>query len=225
MPLLSRATGPQLVLWGESLGSGVAVVVGDGKAGRPRYPGGAVHVRGGGRRHDLLVHAGRAADERSIPLRRAHRQKSPRRFSSCTVCDDRIVPYAMGERMFDLTKAREAHRALSRRRPRRSRQERRAACRRPISCRRSGLGAGRSLLRHGHQFEHVAVRITEIDAAAAAPIVELAVVETPRRAAESDFRRLDAAEDGVEFAVADMERQMMALELICPRRTTASATC
>ena len=47
-------------------------------------------------------------------------------------------------------------------------------------------------LRHGHQFEHVSVRIAEIDAAAAAPVVELAVFEAPWRAAVSDFLSRDA---------------------------------
>src|ERR1700720_3879032 len=69
------------------------------------------------------------------------------------------------------------------------------------------------LLRHGHQLEHVAVGIEEIDAAAAVPVVELAVVEAPRRAAEGDFCLFDAAEDGVEFGLADMKRVMMTLEL------------
>jgi hypothetical protein len=49
-------------------------------------------------------------------------------------------------------------------------------------------------LRHGHQFEHVSVRIAEIDAAAAVPVVELAVFEAPWRAAVGDFLSLDAAQ-------------------------------
>jgi hypothetical protein len=69
-------------------------------------------------------------------------------------------------------------------------------------------------LRHGHQFEHVSVRIAEIDAATAVPVVELAVFEAPWRAAVSDFLSLDAAQDGVEFTVADMESEMMALEFV-----------
>src|SRR5262245_23170144 len=40
-------------------------------------------------------------------------------------------------------------------------------------------GPGPVSLRHGHQLEHVAVRVLEIDSAAAAPVVELAVVEAP----------------------------------------------
>src|SRR5580698_6346308 len=82
----------------------------------------------------------------------------------------------------------------------------------------SGLAATRQsgmtrLLRHGHQLEHVAVGIAEIDAAAAVPVVELAIVEAPRRAAENDLGFLDAAEDGVELGFADMKRVMMTLEL------------
>ena len=57
------------------------------------------------------------------------------------------------------------------------------------------------------------VRIAKIDAAAATPIVEHAVVEAPGGAAENNLRSLDAAQDRVEFAVADMEGVVMALEL------------
>ena len=60
----------------------------------------------------------------------------------------------------------------------------------------------------------MSVRIAEIDAAAAAPVVELAVFEAPWRATVSDFLSLDAAQDGVEFAVVDMESEMMALEVV-----------
>src|SRR5712691_5702090 len=67
-------------------------------------------------------------------------------------------------------------------------------------------------LRHGHQLEHVAVRVLEVDAPAAVPIVELAVVETPRRAAVSDAGFLHAAEDCVEFGVAHVEGVVMAFE-------------
>src|SRR5208282_430651 len=63
-------------------------------------------------------------------------------------------------------------------------------------------------LRHRHQLEHVAVRILKVDAAAAAPVVELAVVEAPRRAAVDQFRLLDSAENRVEFAIADVEGEM-----------------
>src|SRR5205085_879506 len=58
---------------------------------------------------------------------------------------------------------------------------------------------GANSLRHGHQLEYMAVGILEIDAAAATPIVELAVIETPRRAAVGDFGLFDTAEDGVKL--------------------------
>jgi hypothetical protein len=74
-------------------------------------------------------------------------------------------------------------------------------------------GLQAALLRHGHELEHVAVWIAKIDPAPAAPIVELAVIETPRRAAEGDLRCLDAAEDRVELAIADVKGVMVALEL------------
>src|SRR5437879_1781468 len=67
-------------------------------------------------------------------------------------------------------------------------------------------------LRRGHQLEHVAVRVLEVDASAAVPIVELAVVETPGRAAVSDAGFLHAAEDCVEFGVAHVEGVVMAFE-------------
>jgi len=59
----------------------------------------------------------------------------------------------------------------------------------------------------------VSVGVLKIDPAAAVPIVELAVFKAPGRAAEGDFRLLDAGEDSVELAVADMESVVMALEL------------
>ena len=89
---------------------------------------------------------------------------------------------------------------------------------------RSRAHAHRSL-RHGHELEHMSVGVLKIDAAAAVPIVELAVFEAPGRAAEGDFRLLDAVEDSVELAVADMESVVVALELRSRRRTGASAIC
>jgi hypothetical protein len=44
-------------------------------------------------------------------------------------------------------------------------------------------------------------------------MVELAVVEAPGRAAIGDLRLLDAPEDGVELALADMEGVVVAFEL------------
>ena len=51
------------------------------------------------------------------------------------------------------------------------------------------------------------VGVLKINAAAAIPVVELAVFEAPRSAAEGDFRLFDAGEDGVKLAVADMESE------------------
>src|SRR5437764_5518469 len=68
-------------------------------------------------------------------------------------------------------------------------------------------------LRNGHQFQHVPVRIAKIKAAAAAPIVELAVVETPRRAAEHDLGLFHPPKNGVELAIGDMESEMMTVEI------------
>ena len=70
----ARYPAQQLVFWGESLGSGVAVALAAEKPVGRVDPGSAVHVRGRGRRHALLVYAGRAIDEGSIPLRRADRK-------------------------------------------------------------------------------------------------------------------------------------------------------
>jgi hypothetical protein len=55
----------------------------------------------------------------------------------------------------------------------------------------------------------VAVRILEIDAAAAIPIVELAIVQAPRRAAVGKPRLFDAVENGIEFGIVHVERIMM----------------
>src|SRR5438552_6661157 len=84
-----------------------------------------------------------------------------------------------------------------------------------MSLRSSGLrcyATNRNSLRHGHQFEHVSVRVLEIDTAAAAPIVELAVVEAPGRAAIAEAGLADAAKDGVELGVGDMEGEVVTLE-------------
>lgn len=56
------------------------------------------------------------------------------------------------------------------------------------------------------------VRAFEVNAAAAAPIVEPAVVEASRGAAEGEGLLLDAAEDRVEVGVAHMEGVMSRLE-------------
>ena len=49
------------------------------------------------------------------------------------------------------------------------------------------------------------IRILEIYASTAIPIVELAIVEAPRSAAIGETGFLHASEDGVEFGLAHME--------------------
>src|SRR5262249_29675337 len=56
------------------------------------------------------------------------------------------------------------------------------------------------------------VAIPEIKSAAASPVVQLAVVETPGRAAEADLGLLDAVKDRVEFAPADVKSEMVAFK-------------
>jgi hypothetical protein len=60
----------------------------------------------------------------------------------------------------------------------------------------------------------MAVGVAKIDAAAAVPIIELTVVEAPRCAAIGELRLANAAEDGIELGIADMEGVMVALELL-----------
>src|SRR5215471_369143 len=60
----------------------------------------------------------------------------------------------------------------------------------------------------------MAVRVAKIDAAAAVPIIELTVVEAPRCAAVRQLRLANAAQDGIELGVADVEGIMVALELL-----------
>src|ERR1700758_3882787 len=60
----------------------------------------------------------------------------------------------------------------------------------------------------------MAVRVAKIDAAAAIPVIELTVVETPRRAAIGQLRLANAAEDGIELGIADVEGVVVALELL-----------
>jgi hypothetical protein len=63
----------------------------------------------------------------------------------------------------------------------------------------------------------VAVRIAKIDAAAAVPIIELSVCEAPRRAAECNFGLLDAAQNGIEFAVTGRGRRNDDFRTLNPR--------
>ena len=68
-----------------------------------------------------------------------------------------------------------------------------------------GSRCERSSLQYGLEFEHMAVRIPKIDAAAAVPVFELAVVEVSRCAAERQLRLANAAQDGIEVGIADVE--------------------
>ena len=60
----------------------------------------------------------------------------------------------------------------------------------------------------------MAVRVAKIDAAAAVPVIELTVVDAPRCAAISELRLANAAEDGIELGIADVEGVVVALELL-----------
>src|SRR5215831_17800109 len=60
----------------------------------------------------------------------------------------------------------------------------------------------------------MAVGVAKIDAAAAIPVVELTVVKTPRCAAIGQLRLANAAQDGIELGIADVEGVVVALELL-----------
>ena len=57
-------------------------------------------------------------------------------------------------------------------------------------------------------------RVAKIDAATAVPVVELTVVEAPRCAAIDQLRLANAAQDGIELGIADVEGVVVALELL-----------
>src|ERR1700677_4509092 len=60
----------------------------------------------------------------------------------------------------------------------------------------------------------MAVDVLEIKTAAAVPMVELAVAQAPRRAADCNVLLFNARKNGVELLVVDVKRQMMAFELV-----------
>src|SRR5262249_27226187 len=62
-------------------------------------------------------------------------------------------------------------------------------------------------------FQHVAVGIVEIDAASAAPVVDVAVGARTRPAAVGNARGLDPGKDRVELGLADPAGVMVRLEL------------
>ena len=60
----------------------------------------------------------------------------------------------------------------------------------------------------------MAVGVAKIDAASAVPVVELSVVQAPRCAAIGELSLSNAAEDGIELGIADVEGVVVALELL-----------
>ena len=60
----------------------------------------------------------------------------------------------------------------------------------------------------------MAIGVTKIDAAAAVPVVEIAIVEAPRGAAIGELRLANALKDRIEFGIVDVERVMVALEFL-----------
>ena len=60
----------------------------------------------------------------------------------------------------------------------------------------------------------MAVRVTKIDAAAAVPIIELTIAEVPRCAAVRQLRLANAAQDGIELGITNVECIVVALELL-----------
>src|SRR5439155_26711012 len=86
-----------------------------------------------------------------------------------------------------------------------SRPPRRCAAAR--GCRRNERPSG------GQYFENVPVRVLEIDATSAVPVIDLHVGARARAAAVGDAFVLDPGEDRVELGFADPERVMMVLEI------------
>ena len=91
------------------------------EAGRPGHPGSTVHIGGGGCQPALLVSAGSAFDEGSIPLGRAHR-KDHRAGADPAWRARPHRPLRHGRAAVRADQGAEAHRAIPRRRPRRSRR-------------------------------------------------------------------------------------------------------
>ena len=60
----------------------------------------------------------------------------------------------------------------------------------------------------------MSVGVAKIDTAAAVPVVELTVVEAPRCAAIDQLRLANAAQDGIELGIADVEGVVVALKLL-----------
>jgi len=81
-----------------------------------------------------------------------------------------------------------------------------------LQARHRVLAREASSLRLGHQFKHMSIQILEVDASAATPIVEFAVVEAPGSAAERETSLLDPTEDRVELGVAHMKGVVVAIK-------------
>ncbi len=60
----------------------------------------------------------------------------------------------------------------------------------------------------------MAVKVAEIDAAATVPVIELTIVEAPWCAAIHEVRLANAAQDGIELGITDVEGVVVALELL-----------
>src|SRR5215470_11057547 len=75
------------------------------------------------------------------------------------------------------------------------------------------LLAGQPSLRHGHQLEEMAIGHPEVDAASTAPVVEFAVACAPGGASVGKPGLANAAENGVELGVGDVERVVVAFEV------------
>jgi hypothetical protein len=68
-------------------------------------------------------------------------------------------------------------------------------------------------LRHGHELKEMTIGDFEIDTFAAAPIIELGIVGTPRRAAVDEAHLLNPMKNGVKFYGGNVERVVVTLEV------------
>jgi hypothetical protein len=60
----------------------------------------------------------------------------------------------------------------------------------------------------------MSIRVLEVDASAAAPVVDFAVVEAPGSATIGEPSLLDSTEDRVEFGVGDVKGVVVAVKLV-----------
>ncbi len=97
----ARVPAERIVVFGESLGTGVAVALAATQRIGAPHTGGAVYLGGRHRRAGLLVSAGAAVDEGPVPLGSADRKVT----APLLVLHgerDQVVPIALGERLFSL---------------------------------------------------------------------------------------------------------------------------